>query len=322
MSTDPTDTQEDSRNRNSPTAAAPLAQIEVSADLAATLIEEQFPELAPLRLEVLGIGWDNTAFRVNDAFVFRFPRRDLAVPLIAKEAILLPWLASKVPLSLPCPRFVGTACERYPWPFLGSTYVTGVPASSAKLADETRGASAARLGEFLAALHELRPPEPIAGALGPDTLGRLDFEARIPVARDRLIRLKSLGLVPDPKLLLEILELFPRDFSPRSDTLVHGDLHALHLMVDDSGVLTGAIDWGDAHFGDPAADLMAAHIFLPARFHGEFRRSYGPISDSAWQAARLRGLWHSATVLEYAHGIADQTLVREAQRALAFLSIE
>lgn len=322
MPTDPSHPQVDSSDRKSHMAAAPIAEIEVSAGLAAMLIEEQFPELVPVRLEALGVGWDNTAFRVNDAFVFRFPRRELAVPLIAKEAIVLPWLAQKVPLSLPCPKFVGTPCERYPWPFLGSTYVSGIPASSATLTDAARGASAARLGEFLAALHALRPPEPVAGVLGPDTLDRLDFETRIPVARDRLVRLKSLGLIPDPTPLLEILDLVPRDFSPRSDTLVHGDLYALHLMVDSSGVLSGAIDWGDAHFGDPAADLMAAHIFLPLRFHVEFLCSYGAISDSAWQSARLCALWHSATVLEYAHGISDQALIREAQRALSFLSAE
>src|SRR5438046_497684 len=43
---------------------------DVSPELAAQLINEQFPQLVPARLELLGIGWDNIAFVVNDEYVF------------------------------------------------------------------------------------------------------------------------------------------------------------------------------------------------------------------------------------------------------------
>ena len=42
---------------------APLvADHPVDAPLARALIDEQFPEVAPARLEALGSGWDNTLF--------------------------------------------------------------------------------------------------------------------------------------------------------------------------------------------------------------------------------------------------------------------
>lgn len=298
----------------------PHAPMEVSAETAASLIEAQFPELAPARVEHLGLGWDNAAFLVNADFVFRFPRREVAVPLLAKEACLLSWLAPMLPVGIPCPRFLGNPSEAYPWPFLGSTFVTGLPASCATLSDEARACNAIRLGEFLARLHTLRPPEPIANSIGPDTFGRLDFTRRIPDARDRVGRLASLELITAPRRLLAVLDAEPPGFSPRSDVLVHGDLYALHLLVSGRSLVTGVIDWGDAHLGDPATDLMLAHVFLPPSSHDDFRRGYGPIADATWQAARLRALCHSATVLEYAHGISEQALVREAQQALAYIA--
>jgi len=72
------------------------AEEEVSAELAARLIEAQFPALAPARVALLGVGWDNTAYRVNDALVFRFPRREIAVPLLETECRLLATIAQMV----------------------------------------------------------------------------------------------------------------------------------------------------------------------------------------------------------------------------------
>lgn len=295
----------------------PSPPVEISPALARSLIEGQFPALAPARVELLGVGWDNTAFRVNDAYVFRFPRREIAVPLLAKEACLLPWIALRLPLSVPCPAFLGEPCASYSWPFLGTILVSGSAASSTALADAARAACATGLGEFVASLHSLQPSESMSSAIGHDTLARLDIARRSPNARDRLERLAALGLVADLSPLLTILDAAPLDDSPRTDVLVHGDLYALHFMFDQAEALTGVIDWGDAHLGDPAVDLMVAHAFLPPASRGEFQRSYGPIDACTWQMARLRAVWHSATVLEYAHRISDTGLIREGQRALA-----
>ena len=41
------------------------AEVDVSEELARSLIEAQFPCLAPVTAERLGAGMDNSAFRVN-----------------------------------------------------------------------------------------------------------------------------------------------------------------------------------------------------------------------------------------------------------------
>src|SRR5712692_6638457 len=90
------------------------AEQTVSAARAIQLIEEQFPDLAPARVELFGEGWDNFAFKVNGQFVFRFPRRQIAAELIEIECGLLPKLAPRVTLPVPAPQFLGHATSQYP----------------------------------------------------------------------------------------------------------------------------------------------------------------------------------------------------------------
>lgn len=74
----------------------------VSKEKAKELIEVQFPELAPAKIADLGKGYDKTVYLVNARFVFRFPRRKIAVDLLNTEGRLLPVLAGTLPLSLFC----------------------------------------------------------------------------------------------------------------------------------------------------------------------------------------------------------------------------
>lgn len=72
----------------------------VPESLARALIEAQFDELAPIRIEPFGVGWDNTAFLVNETFVFRFPRRQIAVEFLEAEIRVLPHIAGRLPLPI------------------------------------------------------------------------------------------------------------------------------------------------------------------------------------------------------------------------------
>ena len=85
------------------------AEIEVSSDLARELVTRAFPDLAPVRTELLGYGWDNAAFLVNGAYVFRFPRRAVAVELIRSEGTGLPRIAPLLPAPIPVPVFAGSS---------------------------------------------------------------------------------------------------------------------------------------------------------------------------------------------------------------------
>lgn len=48
--------------------------------------------------------------------------------------------------------------------------------------------------------------------------------------------------------------------SARTDHLVHGDLQAAHIFIDDDGEVRGIIDWSDAGVGDPHYDLAVLTV--------------------------------------------------------------
>ena len=145
------------------------AEFVVSADLARSLIEAQFPAFAPARVELLGAGWDNTVFRVNKTHVFRFPRRELAVGGLLAETRVLPAIAARLPLAVPQPRFVGHSADGYPWPFAGYAMLPGRTAAAAALNDEQRAAAVPVLAQFLVVLHGIPAAEAAAYGAGPDT---------------------------------------------------------------------------------------------------------------------------------------------------------
>ncbi len=295
------------------------AQIVVTAELARALIEDQFPALAPVTLEPLGEGWDNTAYKANGAYVFRFPRREWVVALLETESRVLPVIAPRVPLSVPCPCFVGRPSDAFRYPFAGYPLIPGRTACAAWLTDSERTMAAEPLARFLTALHSIPTAEAAAAGAPGDTIGRLDVLRRVNKARESIRRLEDAGIRPDTKALTAILDAGPRDYVPRSDTLVHGDLYARHLLVDHRSQLCGIIDWGDLHIGDPALDLAIAHTFLPPSAHQPFRDTYGPIPELTWEVARLRAVWHTAIIALYAHDIGEADLLREARIALSYI---
>ena len=101
------------------------AEATVGPEQARRLVESQFPALAPARIEPFGVGWDNTAYLVNGSAVFRFPRRQMAVPLLENECRVLPRLAGRLTLPVPRPEWVGTPTAEYGWPFAGYPMLPG-----------------------------------------------------------------------------------------------------------------------------------------------------------------------------------------------------
>nr|WP_280174301.1 phosphotransferase [Cellulosimicrobium aquatile] len=66
---------------------------------------------------------------------------------------------------------------------------------------------------------------------------------------------------------------------------VHGDLHPANVVVAD-GTLAGVVDFGDLFAGDPAWDLAAAWVLLPAGLAARFFDAYAEADDAAVRRAR------------------------------------
>ena len=66
---------------------------------------------------------------------------------------------------------------------------------------------------------------------------------------------------------------------------LHGDLHPANVVVR-GGMVAGVIDFGDMCSGDPATDLSAAWILLPAGAASRFFHAYEQADEAAITRAR------------------------------------
>lgn len=287
------------------------AEIEVTPDLATHLIATQFPDFGECSLERLGNGWDNVAYVVNDAYVFRFPRRAIAAELIGLEVRVLPLIAPELPLPISAPRFAGVAGDRYPWPFAGYPMLRGTPLTALRPDMQAYTRLAATLGSFLRALHAIDVTPLLAVGLGGDTIGRLDHRRGMPRTLERLNALQANGLIDDVAPIVAFLEtVAPVDPRNEALTLVHGDFYARHILLDGEHRVSGVIDWGDAHFGDPALDISVAFGVLPPQARSAFFDAYGAVDERTRALARYRALYAGAMIGEYGRRIGDDDLVR------------
>ncbi len=290
----------------------------MSEALARQLVATRFPEVAPQRVELLGVGWDNVAYLFDDARVFRFAQRAFAAQFLKSEAEWLPRLAPHLPAPVPVPRWYGEVPELHPYPFAGYALLTGTTACRAGLDGAGRAALAAPLGAFLRALHGIAVDASDRASAPGDVIGRTDLVRRAPLLLERL---DEIGAALDAALAARVraaVEALATTSPWTADAVwVHGDFYLRHLLIAPGGDLSGVIDWGDLHLGDPALDLSIAWSFLPPSAHGAFRDAYGPIDDATWARARFRGLHYGILLLHYALATGDAALERAARVALA-----
>ncbi len=286
----------------------------VEAAEAAGLIGAQFPELRGAPVEALATGWDNTVHLVDRCWVFRFPRRAVAVPGVAREIAVLPRLAPRLSLPVPVPELVGHPADGYPWPFWGARLVPGVELADAGLPDAERVPAAAGVGAFLRALHDV---EPAGFTLPWDPMRRGDPPTRAGKAREALDRLAEKGVwTPDPAVEA-LLSAAARASAPDGPTVVvHGDLHIRHVLVDGGGRPAGVIDWGDLCLADPAVDLSLAYGGFAGAARAALLSAYGPVPPERELAARVLAVSLCASLAEYAAADDRPVLLAEALAGL------
>ena len=287
------------------------AEIALELPAATALIWRAFPAFAELPVRALAQGWDSAAFTVDDGgerpIVVRIPRRQMGAECLQAELDCVPELAPLLPLPISAPTYVGIALDDFPWPIAGYRMLAGTPADEAAKTPDFRARSAAGLGRFLRALHDL--PTSVGQPLG-DTIGRMDLPRRRQKVEDRLlscsVRVPSLPWA-DVRALLDALVTTPPWAGP--PRWAHGDLYCRHLLLEDDGRLCGVIDFGDVHLGDPAVDLSCAATCLPTDAHAAFFAAYGEVDDATWRRAIFRGCYHAICLLDYALSEAIEPLI-------------
>lgn len=294
----------------------------IEPPMALELINEQFPELSAKHIRLLGAGWDNTAFIIDEELIFRFPRRKIALPLLEAEWCGLPKLANRLPLPIPNPKWRGDPSPRFPWPFIGYRMIPGFTACYANLSEDERSLLAEPIAKFLAVLHSTPTSELASCHIPGDNQSRIDGTLLTEKIKKSFAELSLLGLLGNEKQLDHVVKNLQHFRAPISSFVVHGDFYVRHLLVDSNHHLVGVIDWGDIHLGDPAIDLAIAHSFLPKEAHQAFLQAYGQVSEDTWALAKLRAIYSSMLLVLFGYHSNDPNIMREGLRSLKVMSIE
>lgn len=252
------------------------SEIEITADLVHGLLQEQHPDLAGLAVREVAGGWGNQMWRLGDDLVVRMPRTEGAPDLLRKECRWLPVLAPRLPLPVPNPVRIGEPSARFPKPWTIMTWVPGEPLDYTPI---SRGGHAAdTLARFLKALHVEAPED------APISEDRGDHPKKYTDGFDHFFH----AVVPDD--LADDVRAVWDDAVAAPEwegalVWVHGDLHPANVVVSE-GTLSGVIDFGDMSAGDPAWDLAAAWVVLPADAASPFFDAYAQADEGTIRRAR------------------------------------
>lgn len=300
--------------------AAPewTAERDVTPDRAAELIASAAPQLAGIAVAPLAAGWDNTVVTVRNEWAFRFPRRAIALPGLLREIAVLPRIAPLLPLPVPVPEILGSDGDpEEAWPFTGARLLPGQELADARLTDDARAPAAAAIGAFLRALHSPEVRTAADVPLPVDPFGRGHPASRLAQTRAVLEGLVDSGTWAGDHAVDVVLERASALEEPVGPpVLVHGDLHARHLLVDDVGRATGVIDWGDVCLADPALDLSLGYAAFVGPARDAFRAAYGPVDDDRELRARALAVRLAGLLANYAAAEHRAALLTEALAAL------
>jgi macrolide phosphotransferase len=207
-------------------------------------------------IELNDLGLDFRAGFATDeggtAWVLRIPRRPDVLPRAENEARVLGLIKGRLPVEVPDWRIVTPELIAYPR-LGGTTAVTVDPATKEPTwnIDKDAPAFIESLARTLAALHGIDPAEAAAAGLKLSS----PEEARRAFGDD-LDRVKrEIGI--GESLWRRWRAWLDDDSSwPPFTTLVHGDLHVGHVLVDKTSRATGVLDWTEAEVSDPAIDFI------------------------------------------------------------------
>ena len=250
--------------------AWPEAEVDIDERLVRELIRDQHPDLAGRPLRFVDAGFDNSTWRLGDDLAVRLPRRAVAAELMDHEQRWLPVLAPDLPLPIPAPVRLGIPAPDYPWGWSIVPWMEGEPGDCSPVTDAHDAGR--RLGGFLRALHREAPPDAPFNAWRSVTLA-----SRTRAFEDRL---DAAGAAVDGPSLRTVWDAaVSATPHPRLPTWVHGDLHPANTIVS-GGTVVGVIDFGDLCAGDPATDIGAAWMSIPAEAFRDFGSAYGELDQA------------------------------------------
>jgi aminoglycoside 2''-phosphotransferase len=203
-------------------------------------------------------GRDHDVVVIGERVVFRFPRHQRALDALPREVAALAGLAALRPgIGVVLPDVLVDCSDGVLGrAFVAQEFLPGepLPRASAEAVGPMAYRFAAELARVLDALAAVTPDPTLTRALTTAPMRR-SFADLADAVRDRLYG----AMTPDERARAEddlaaVLAITP----PADPVLVHGDFCGPNLRWDaDETRLTGVLDWGQVHLGDPAYDVAS-----------------------------------------------------------------
>ncbi|HUF28718.1 MAG TPA: phosphotransferase [Gemmatimonadaceae bacterium] len=239
---------------------------------AAALIAGHLPAADHTPLEPFGQGVFCLAYR-HGPRVVRVARHAEAAAALRREACVLDRIAPLLPLPVPRPTY--HAPDGCP-PFAVHDEVAGEALTRQRwlsMPADARENAAAELANFLRALHSLTTGSGVACGL--EKLDATELARRL-----RGSMHDTIGGLFDRETRARLDAALERwSYSaPQSDSqpvLLHGDIGPAHVLYsEETGRLTGVIDFGDVAIGDAARDFIFMYEDYGEEIHSAVLRRY------------------------------------------------
>ena len=201
----------------------------------------------------VGEGWDNEAYLVDDAWIFRFPRNAEQVPWVEREIAVMRVVSGALGPLVPRFEKIGRPSDLFPYSFVGYRRIDGVGADTFELPDPH--GLACDIADAYARVHAIDPSRIPRTPDGWEDETWHDWRIHDPEDVDDLTDVVPLS-VRDAAAPFITGSVEPPSV-PRDRCVVHNDIGADHVLVDAAtGRLTGLIDWADVMVGDPVLDFV------------------------------------------------------------------
>ena len=226
-------------------------------------------------------GLDFRVLEVEDEtgrlWMLRIPRHEVARGKIDREAKLLSRLKECWPFQSPEWRILAPDFIAYPRldGILAYSYNIAPPEGPWRI-DRNNNTFIESFARTVAALHSI-PAEKIMPEDKPkQTISDVREDLLSDIARVKA----SLGVMARENQWREWID--NDSYWPEETVLTHGDLYAGHVVTDETGKVSGFIDWADAKFDDPSVDMSAQFVMLNPHGFLLFLRAYAESGGHLW----------------------------------------
>ena len=217
------------------------------------LIQHDFPAFRVSSIKKVGEGDNSKAFRVNENYIFRFPKRKDVKQQIRREISVLPKIRSALNVQIPEFEFISPELH-----YVGYKKIEGKVLSNKifeSLKKKEQDFLEKTIAQFLYQIHSF-PIEDLQNC-GLEQMNLYEEYS------ENFENAKQFIFPKVSKSKREIIgRLFTEYLSDENNfnyapTLVHNDFSKDHILYDPAKKeITGIIDFGDIAFGDPDYDFL------------------------------------------------------------------